>query len=134
MARQATGVPITVLRDFGIHLLKKIGYMCLLWTGVYFLSQLMAEGVGTLFAMTLGSIAGLVIGWTMAEDAVEKASFTGIPLWTILVLSSWAPIALTEWFLKLFTHWDLTFGRWMLITAAMLMGLASSVWRASADD
>jgi len=132
--RHPAGVPLTVLRDFGIHLLKKMGYMCLMWVVVYFVSQPLAEGIGTLFAMTVGSIAGLVIGWFLAEDAVERSSFTGIPLWTILVLASWFPIWLTETILKFFTHWDMTFGRWMLITAALLLSMAASIWRASADD
>lgn len=134
MARQASGIPLPVLRNFGLYLLKKMGYMALLWVAVYFLSQWMAEGVGALFAMMLGAIAGLIIGWVMAEDAVERASFTGIPLWVTLIFASWITIGATENILKFFTGWELTFGRWMLITAAMLMALAASVWRASADD
>lgn len=131
---RTAGVPITVLRDFALSLLKKMGYMALMWVVVFFVSQWLAEGIGTLFAMMLGAIAGLIIGWFMAEDAVERAGFTGMPLWVGLIVASWAPIWVTEGLLKWITGWDMTFGRWMLITAAMLMSLAASVWRASADD
>jgi hypothetical protein len=134
MARPATGVPIDVLKAFGLHLLKKMGCMALLWVAVYFISQLMAEGAATLFGMALGSVAGLVIGWVMAEDAVARASFTGLPLWVLLVAASWIPIWVVELLLKLITGWDMTFGRWMMITAALLLSMASAVWRASADD
>lgn len=134
MARPAVGIPATVLKDYAIYLLKKIGCLALMWVAVFFISQWLAEGIGALFGMSLGAVAGLIIGWVLAEDAVERSSMTGLPLWTTLVICSWLTIGITEMVMKFFTGWEMTFGRWMLITAAMLLAMASTVWRASADD
>jgi uncharacterized membrane protein YfcA len=134
MARTTTGVPLTVLRDFAVYLLKKMGYMALFWVVIYFYWRRGAVDFKMGIIMMLGGLAGLVIGWFMAEDAVERSSFTGMTLWVTLVIASWIPIWLVEVVLKLITGWPLTFGRWMCITAALLLALASAVWRASADD
>jgi hypothetical protein len=93
-----------------------------------------AEGPSSLFSLPIGVTAGVVIGWWLAEDAVERAGFTGFTLWTILIVACWTPVAAAEFTLGHITGWSMGFGRWMLVAAALVMSMAATVWRASADD
>jgi len=87
-----------------------------------------------LFAPMIGAIAGAVAGWYIATDAVEDSSLNGMLLWVILVLGCTLPMWICDGVLRWITHWHLTFGGFMLLTAATLLGLASSVWIAATQE
>jgi len=129
------------LKPLVVYLGKRLGWISLGWLIIYFATQPMAEpGVLMLFGLLVGAVAGLVIGWWLAEEAVERAGFSGMALWVILVVAAWLPpcgIELVMYGLtRLFTGtgWPLGFGRWMVLTATMVVSLAAAVWRAAADD
>lgn len=122
------------LTRFLIHVAKKDLWVALAWALLYFCTQWVTEGPTSLFSLPIGVAAGIVIGWWLAEDAVETAGFSGLLLWTILVIAAWLPIAVVEGLLGVVTGWSMGFGRWMLFTAALIMSLVAAVWRASADD
>jgi hypothetical protein len=123
------------LKNFGKMLAKKIGISALVWLILYFLGQpfRQPESVLALFSPVPGCLVGGAIGWWMAEDAVENAGFTGLPLWTILVAASLIAIWPVEWILKLFTHWEMYMGGFMMAACATTLALAAAVWRSSAD-
>ncbi len=128
------------LRELLLYLGKKLGWISLGWIGIYFLTQPMArEGIVMLFSPLVGAVAGLVIGWWLAEEAVERAGFSGMVLWVILVLAAWLPPLGLEFLMYGLTWfftgapWPLGFGRWMVITTTCIVSMAATVWRASAD-
>jgi hypothetical protein len=130
-----------LLQRYAIILLRKMGYIAIGWVVVYFLFQKMREvpadgGVNilTLFSLLVGAVAGLVSGWTMAPDAVEDSSMSGMVLWIILVVASVAPMWAVEGILKMITHWPMNMGGFMMLMAANLMALAAAVWNASAQE
>ena len=141
--RQTTEwTPLEGLRAYCFVLLRKGGFIAAGWVLVYFLSQLlgMRQDGSTmmLFAPLLGSLAGLVAGWHLAEDAVEDSGISGMPLWFMMILTGTLAIVLTEallWFiLRAVGHpLPVNFGGWMLLSSAILLMLASAVWRSSAD-
>ena len=104
------------------------------WVALFFATQLIKEGPLMLLNLIVGSIAGLVIGWSMAEDAVQDSGLVGLSLWTLLVALGGLPILVVETVMHWITRWEMGFGRWMCISAALIMMLASTVWRASADE
>lgn len=127
-----------MLQQFLLGLLKrKLSWIALGWAIVYFSTQWMNEGIPTLFAPFVGALAGMIIGWVVGENAVEEAGFSGLALWVILVVACWLTLAFDEWVLGfIMSHaagWQMSFGRWMLLMAAMVLSLAAAVWRASAD-
>ena len=128
------------LQNFARSLLVKLAIITGGWVGIYFLTQLMREGSENsfnpmvLFNPLVGALAGLAIGWSLAEDAVERSGLTGVVLWVVLTVAGCIPIFVVEAVLGAITGRDIGFGRWMCITAAIIMAMASAVWRASADD
>lgn len=135
MRPAAQWTPLEGLRQYGLILLKKMGFIALGWTILYFCSHpFRVSGVLMLFAPLIGALAGLVIGWQLADGAVEDSGFTGLPLWAILILAGCSTIWIVEGILYLFTRWNIEFGGWMLIMAAMVLTLASTVWRSSVDQ
>jgi hypothetical protein len=126
------------LKQFALILLRKMAFVALAWLVIYFLSQPMRREQGLnvlpLFGMPLGALAGLVAGWYLATNAVEDSDLQGLPLWCLLVTGSVLPVWLVEGVLKLFTHWPVNFGGWMMLTAATVMALASAVWIANAQE
>jgi len=121
------------LRPLAMHLGRKIFWITLVWVILYFSTQWVAEGGASLFSLPIGVAAGFVIGWWLAEEAVDAAGFSGLVLWIILVLAAWMPLIVVEWLLGAVTGWSMGFGRWMLLSVALIMSMASAVWRASAD-
>lgn len=117
---------------------KKILRIILAWIVVYFLSQLFSKGSWMLIEPVIGAVAGAVVGWEIADNAVSEAGFTGVVLWVLLVLSCWVPIWATQggmqWIMMETVGWKMTFGQWMLLTMATIFSLIASIWRALADD
>ena len=136
--RQMTNkwTPWVGLAEYSRVLLRKMGYIAIMWVAVYFISQpFRVDGSPLmLFAPLLGALAGLTAGWYLAEDAVQDSSMTGVFLWTLLVVTSWIPIGVVEGIMLLVTRWKVGFGGWMVIASAMLLSFAAAVWRSSADD
>lgn len=129
------GMPLNQLKAFLLALARRAGILAIGWVVLYFGTQWMNTGIPALFAMVVGAVAGLVIGWYLAENAVEEAGFSGFALWIMLVAAAWATIWLPEALMGAITGWGIGgFGRWMLVSIAMLMSMAAAVWRASADD
>lgn len=126
--------PTTGLKEYGAFLGKKMAACAAFWLVAYLITWFLGEGAGSLFAPMVGGAVGLTIGWWLAEDAVERAGFSGFVLWAILVLAAWASIWTVEGVMYLITGWELHFGRWMAILAGMIISMAAAVWRASADD
>ncbi len=91
-----------------------------------------------MFAPFIGAVAGGVIGWYVADDAVAEAGFGGIVLTILLVLACWIPVWFTDWLLNQIMHallgWPMTFGRWMVLTFTTIFSLIASVWRSVADE
>jgi hypothetical protein len=57
-----------------------------------------------------------------------------LPLWSILVAASIAPMWIVEGIMHLiFRGWTFGFGGWMELSAAMLLAMASAVWNASSQ-
>jgi hypothetical protein len=133
---RTTSTPVEwhLLKGYLRHLAKKVLCVLLAWVGIYFCTQWVAEGPPSLFSLPIGVTAGVLIGWWLAEDAVEHAGFTGLTLWTLLIVACWLPIAVAELTLGQITGWTMGFGRWMLVAAVLVMSMAATVWRASADD
>jgi hypothetical protein len=131
--------PITGLKQYGLIVARKMGFIALGWVLVYFVSQPFRHEGGMvnilmLFSPMVGAAAGLVAGWYMATDSVEDAGFTGLPLWTILVLASIVPMWVVEGIMHLiFPAWIFGFGGWMVLSSAILLALASAVWNASSQ-
>jgi hypothetical protein len=130
-----------VLQRYAIIVLRKMGYIAIGWVAVYFLFQKMREvpedggvNVLTLFSLLVGAVAGLVAGWTMANDAVEDSGLSGMVLWVILVVAAVVPMWAVEGLLKAITHKPMNMGGFMMLVAANLMALASAVWYASAQE
>jgi hypothetical protein len=122
-------------------LARKMGFVALGWIVVYFISQPIRKvpedgGVNilTLFGLLVGAVAGLIAGWTLANNAVEESSLCGITLWVILVVGAVAPMWIVEGLFHLITPWPMNFGGFMLLMAANLMALASAVWYASTQE
>jgi hypothetical protein len=118
--------------------LRKAGIKLLIvtagWLALYFGTQLIKEGPAMLLNLLVGSVAGLAIGWSMAEDAVQDSGLTGPTLWGVLILLGGLPIVVVEGGMYLITHWSMEFGRWMCMGSAIIMMFASTIWRASADE
>lgn len=125
---------LQVLRVFFRRLLLKMAIIALCWVGLYFFTQLLYEGAVALFNLLVGCLAGLTIGWSLAEDAVEDSGLHGVTLWVVLTVAGTLCIFGVEGIMKLITQWDIGFGRWMCMTSAIVMTMAAVVWRASADD
>jgi hypothetical protein len=131
--------PATGLKQYGLIVARKMGFIALGWVLVYFISQpFRHEGqlvnILMLFSPLVGAAAGLVAGWYMATDSAEDAGFTGLPLWVILVVASILPMFGVEGVMHLiFRSWVFGFGGWMVLSAAILMALASAVWNASSQ-
>ncbi len=130
-----------MLQRYAIILLRKMGYIAIGWVVVYFLFQFMRKvpedggvNVTTLFSLLVGGVAGLVSGWTMADDSVEDSSLSGMILWVILVVASVVPMWVVEGIMKAITHWPMNMGGFMMLVAANLMALAAAVWHASAQE
>lgn len=122
------------LRSFSRRLLLKMAGIALAWVGIYFLTQLMRGELLTLFNPLVGALAGLVFGWKLAENSVETSGLTGMTLWVVLTMAGAVPVFVVEGVLNLITGYEVGFGRWMCITAALIMTMAAAVWRASIDD
>jgi hypothetical protein len=138
MAKASEWTPLQGLRDFGLVIARKDGFVAAAWVVVYFLTQWVNAGTTMLFAPLIGAIAGVAIGWYLAEDAAEDAGFTGLSLWIILTIGCWAPMWIVEWILgaimKHAAGWQMDFGRFMMLMTAMILGFASAIWRSSADE
>ncbi len=132
--------PITGLKQYGLVVLRKMGFIALGWVLVYFISQPFRHEGGLvnilmLFSPLVGSAAGLVAGWYIATDSVEDSGFNGLFLWVILVAAAIIPMWVVEGIMHLiFKSWVFGFGGWMLLSAAMLLALASAVWHASSQE
>ncbi len=118
------------LKNILLHLGRKDLWIALAWIILYFCTQWVAQGVTMLWSLPIGVAAGIVIGWWLAEEAVDTAGFSGLFLWVLLILAAWLPPALVEGILGLITGWSMGFGRWMLFSSTLIMGMAATVWRA----
>lgn len=131
---------LALLKQYALVVARKMAFIAIGWVVVYFVSHpFRAEpqsglNVLILFAPMIGALAGLVAGWYMATDAVEDSNLQGPPLWIIIVPASVAPMWIMEGVLRLFTRWPMTFGGFMLLTAATLLALAAAVWHASSQE
>ncbi len=138
MAQQWT--PMTGLKDYSKVVLRKMGLIALGWVAVYFISQpFRREGqvinILMLFSPLIGAAGGLVAGWYMATDSVEDSGFNGLFLWVILVVAAIIPMWVVEGLMHLiFRSWEFGFGGWMVLSAAMLLAMASAVWYASSQE
>jgi hypothetical protein len=126
--------PSDLLKSYARKASLKLLGITIGWIAVYFLTQLFTSGVLALLNLLVGSLAGVVIGWTLADDAAEDTSLTGLPLWTLLTILGVLPIIVVELLFYLLTHWPLDFGRWMCLSSAAIMTMVSAVWRSSADE
>lgn len=136
MIRSSGQIPLSDLKPFALFLLRKGVIMAVGWSFVYFLTTWlnMNQGILMLFAPLLGAAVGLVYGWTLAENAADSAGFSGLSLWIILIAAAWLAIWIPEYLIgTLSGHGIGGFGRWMLIMSAMIMSMASAIWRGSAD-
>lgn len=140
MLKRSSSIPagLEELLRFSIFLGKKDLWIAGAWVIIFFISQLTASGVPMLFDPFIGAVAGGIIGWYIADDAVAEAGFTGIVLTILLVLACWIPVWWTDWLLTHIMHalvgWPMTFGRWMLLTFTTIFSLIASVWRSIADE
>ena len=137
--RQATEwTPLEGLRQYGLILLKKMGFIAIGWVIVYFIShpfRISGEfNVLMLFSPLIGAFAGVGIGWYLAENAVEDSPLLGMGLWVTLTAAGWAAIWVVEGVLHRIMHRPIEFGGWMLISTAMILSMAAAVWRSSADQ
>jgi hypothetical protein len=129
-----------VFRTYGPIYVRKMGLIAAGWVIVYFVSQpFRAQGstlnMLMLFSPLIGAVAGMVAGWYMATNAVEDSGLHGLLLWVFLVFGSILPMWIIEGFMHLLLpHWAFDFGGWMLMSAAMLMAMASAVWLASSQE
>jgi hypothetical protein len=134
--------PIMGLKEYGRVVGRKMLYIALAWIVVYWISQPFrttpsdaAINALMLFSPLIGALGGLVAGWYMATDAVEDSGLTGLGLWVILVAAACIPMWAVEGLMHLVFWWrPFGFGGWMLMSAAMLMALASAVWHASSQE
>jgi hypothetical protein len=133
--------PLELFKRFGKILGRKMAFVAVGWLIVYFITQPMRQvptdgGVNilTLFGPVIGGLAGLIAGWHMATDAVEDSSMHGITLWVVLVAAAVIPMWVVEGIMRLFTHWPMNFGGFMVLLAANLLALASAVWLASSQE
>ena len=93
--------PMMGLKQYGLVVARKMGFIALGWVLVYFVSKPFRHenelvSILMLFSPMVGAVAGLVAGWYMSTDSVEDAGFSGLPLWTILVVASIAPMWIVE--------------------------------------
>ena len=126
-----------MLRQYGVIVARKMGFIAIAWVVVYFLSQkTRVDGsMAMLFAPLLGAPVGLIAGWYMAERSVEDSSMSGIVLWIILVFGAVAPMWIVEGIMHVIKPtWPMNFGGFMLLTASTLMALAAAVWHASSQE
>lgn len=129
-----TWTPQGQLRDFGLVLLKKMGYLAIAWAVLYFVSQFFNLNVILmLFAPMFGALVGLVFGWYVAENAVEQSGLTGLLLYVLLVVAATLPVVVVELVMMFFWP-EIGFARWMCLTAIVVLAVAAAVWRASADE
>jgi hypothetical protein len=132
--------PADLLKRYALILGKKMGLVAVGWIPVFYLSRPFRGAnedqlnVLMLFAPMIGAVAGLVAGWYMAQDAVEDSSMHGLSLWAILVVAAVLPMWVMDALLSGVMGWPWTFGGFMMLTAATLLGLASAVWMASAQE
>ena len=140
MPKRSARIPagLEELRQLLIFLAKKDLWIAGVWVIIFFITQLTASGVPMLFDPFIGAVAGGIIGWYIAEDAVAEAGFGGIVLTILLVLACWIPVWFTDWLLNQIMHallgWPMTFGRWILLTFTTIFSLIASVWRSVADE
>ena len=140
MPKRTSRIPagLEELRRLLIFLGKKDLWIAGAWVIIFFITQLTASGVPMMFAPFIGAVAGGVIGWYVADDAVAEAGFGGIVLTILLVLACWIPVWFTDWLLNQIMHallgWPMTFGRWMVLTFTTIFSLIASVWRSVADE
>lgn len=130
--------PTVGLRRFGLFLVKKSAIIAAFWTVLYFSTQWISGGSVMVVAPVIGAPVGLVIGWWMGSNVVENAPFVGLLLWVSIVAACWLPIVLVEWLfgeiMFAAAGWHMNFGRWMLISAALLFSMSAAVWRAVQDE
>jgi hypothetical protein len=125
---------VDTLKSFLRKIALKLLIITAAWFALYFATQLIKEGPAMLLNLLVGTIAGLAIGWSLAEDAVQDSGLTGPLLWGVLILLGGLPILFVEGGMYLLTHWSMGFGRWMCMGSALIMIFASTIWRASADE
>jgi hypothetical protein len=125
-----------LVREYGPTYGRKVAFIAIAWIAIYFISQPFRQPLSAmmLFAPMIGSIAGLVAGWYMAENSVEDSSLSGLPLFVLLVVGAVLPMWGMEGILHMIFGKALNFGGFMLLTAASLLALAASVWHASSQE
>ena len=132
MEQGSRWTPLMGLRDLGRVVGRRMAWSALAWVVLYLSTQWMGEGVASLFALLVGSLAGVVIGWVMGEAAADT-TLTGFLVWALVVLAAWVSIWVPEGLLRVMTGWPLTYGRWMMLTGATCFAVAAAVLRASVD-
>jgi hypothetical protein len=134
--------PVDALKSYAPILLKKMAFVAIGWVVIYFISQPFRrepeDGSGInilmLFSPLIGAVGGLVAGWYLATDAVEDSNLHGLMLWVLLVVGAVAPMWAVEGLMRTLMHKPMTFGGFMLLTAANLLALAAAVWHASSQE
>ena len=126
------------LKRLGVLLVRRMTFVAIMWTTLYFAMQWAATGPAMLVNLLVGSLAGVVIGWQMSDNAVQEIGLTGLLLTIVLVLACWIPMwALQSLWASLMSHfagWKMTFGRWMLLSSSTILSMATAAWRLSVDD